>query len=472
MILQKLKTFFESKLSVAILFALFFVFNILDLFYINLILASLFILFTFVFCDDVTNFFAPILVISFLIKPVGFKEYYLWYFICALVVLIAFVAFIIKRIIKKDCSIKKGKMFWPLMICFFAFLIGGIIGHFKAINSLYVLGICFVLYVCYFIAVNFCKNLKDKMFFILLLSGILIYLCFVVSCIKTGDFISAVLFRYVTVVGAQNINVASLFILLGMVASFYMAEKFKKFDYLFYALAVVMCASVVTTFCRGSIFIAIIAFLALTIILFIKSKHKWQLGIITIAVVAILGISILAGNNLINGVIDTLITKIKTGSDGREELWPWCFNKFKQNWAFGIGFISEEPVPTVASNMVLAHNTILQWLTSLGVFGSLLISVFYYGKYKQLFKGVNKNRFFVVFLILVIAVSGVFDQAAAMDIFTNIVVLIMLATVEEENQQPSVAEKIDAVDSVLESEQKIVDAKETKNDATEKKKQI
>ena len=70
--------------------------------------------------------------------------------------------------------------------------------------------------------------------------------------------------------------------------------------------------------------------------------------------------------------------------NGRQILWPWCWNKFKENPLFGIGFVSkDDSVPTLVStdSIVLAHNSILQYLTSLGIIGTLMMGYFYFKKY-------------------------------------------------------------------------------------------
>ena len=83
---------------------------------------------------------------------------------------------------------------------------------------------------------------------------------------------------------------------------------------------------------------------------------------------------------------------------------------------------------------MLAHNTLLQWLTSLGIIGTLLMGFFYFSKYKLLFKGFKWTRFFEVFSIIMLASTGIIDQSITMDPFIFVIPYIYFAIIEEESK--------------------------------------
>ena len=76
-----------------------------------------------------------------------------------------------------------------------------------------------------------------------------------------------------------------------------------------------------------------------------------------------------------------------------------------------------------------AHNTVLQWAVSCGVFGLLCSVWFYFEKYKLIFLGFKENAYLSCFAIIV-AMSGMVDQAAAMDPFVYLLPLVILAAIE------------------------------------------
>ena len=126
--------------------------------------------------------------------------------------------------------------------------------------------------------------------------------------------------------------------------------------------------------------------------------------------------------------IDMIIAKIRRGLNGRDELWPWCVRRFLEYPALGYGFIASETVPTVRVNLVLAHNTLLQWLTSTGIIGTSLMVYFYIRKYKAVFSGARSvAKTFIILAVICVELTGMMDQAAAMDIFVFSLPVLLLA---------------------------------------------
>jgi len=132
-------------------------------------------------------------------------------------------------------------------------------------------------------------------------------------------------------------------------------------------------------------------------------------------------------------IASSFIGRFLTSGDlGRNEIWTYCWNLFVKNPVFGYGFVSNGPIPSLenANRVIMAHNTLLQYLCSLGIVGTLLMSFFIFKKYQLMFKNYNKNNMFLIVIVIVIALSGITDQGASMDIFVYLITVLILATIE------------------------------------------
>lgn len=298
--------------------------------------------------------------------------------------------------------------------------------------SLFAFGV--ITYILYWLAINCCNNLKNYLFKLSIYGAIAISVMIIISNSLSGDFIGTTVYDRNLWVGAQNINVAAVFLSLGVISCFGLGFR-TKYDFLYYALATALMLMLLFTYCRVMIAITIVMFIPMLIISIIKSPRKlnylWPTIVIVFAGVTIFIIF----KQQIFDIFHLLMLKTKTGANGRDILWPWCIEKFKEYPIFGYGFISKEYVPTIRNviNLILAHNTILQWLTSLGIVGSVLLIYFYYKKYQITFSKFSWNKLFLVFAIVTIALSGMVDQSATMDFFVVTYIYLLISSCEQEN---------------------------------------
>ncbi len=436
MILNKIKTAVQSKWAMPALFAfavIFWAINFVDL---TVIVFGVYVCFVFFFCDDIKPVFAPILFIHFFVEYIFYSvANWVVYGFSIGIVLISMIYFVTKKLVEnkklKTGLLKKGKLFWPIVIADIAYLLGGIIGHFDILNSIVVLGFCLVAYFFYWASINFCKDLKKYLLYLLLCGAIFISIQILFIHLSSTDIISSIRYRSYRI-GSQNINVAALFLAMGMIASFAIGYK-NKYDYLYFVLSAFLALMVFVTYSRMMILLTVITLIIFTIITFKNSKNK-QSFLITFTVLISI-ISLFCGVFIqdISILISSFISRFTGNIDlGRSEIWTWCFDKFLQNPIFGYGFVTAERIPTqeIETTVVMAHNTPLQFLTSLGIVGTVLISYFYFKKYQIMFKNFNKSNLFIVGIIILIELSGITDQAATMDIFVCIIAYLLLSAIE------------------------------------------
>ena len=318
-------------------------------------------------------------------------------------------------------------MFWGYVCMAVAFFLGGLIGSFDIVEKLAMVTIVIFGYIVYFIAINFCSNLRDFLLRVITFGALVIAVENLIQYIQAEDFLTAVIYRQFLTVGSQNINVASLYIAIGVVTSFGLGYKKRK-DFLYFVVAIFLELSVCLTFCRMNIALSGLAFVCLFLLSFAKSTNKIEYSIVvsTVAIIALIyekQVSILLGS---------FLSKFESGANGRELLWVWCWQEFLANPIFGIGFVAGDAIPGLSApfKLITAHNSVLQYLTSVGIVGTALMGYFYFLKYKVCIKKPLTDNKFLLIMIIFIELTGITDQAATMDVFILILVAITIGAIE------------------------------------------
>ncbi len=388
-----------------------------------------------IFAKNVNNIFALILYVSFFIKDI-YSEGTPWtfYVIIIAVALIVLIAFIIKTLIVKKGEIKKGSMFPAIIVSSIAFMLGGVVGRFNILNFIITFAFSLALFVVYFIANNCTKNLGKYLAYVFMVGAIFITAQICVVKLRNGDLFNGYPYDEVFKFSAQTLNTAAIYLLLGIIGLFYLGFK-KKYDIICFILSFVIVFGIFISCCRTVLAVTVPVMIAMFICMTIYSPKKYNFLWLFLAGVAVAIGVYLKFTAQIMDFIDMIVQKISRGLNGRETLWPWCIERFLEYPVFGYGFVADEFVPTIPSKtyIIMAHNTALQWLTSLGVLGTAFMSYFYIVKYKT-FGKFNSNKIFYLLAILSVELTGVFDQAAAMDFFTHLVPLLLISGMEEKSE--------------------------------------
>lgn len=434
MSIEKIKSALQSRLVVPYTFAIAFFFWLLNLS--SLVVCSMVLLVACILlvCDDVKNIFCPVVYAGFFIKDIVVSANWAVYVACAVVALAAFAIFTVRKIREKGKSLKLGKMFFPLLVFDVGFLLGGIVGNFKILAFAATFGLSAVMLLLYFIATNFTRDIDEYFAFLFICGAAFISLQICANDVIASGKSSAI-FSYEYVKGcwatAEGPNTSTLFLGLGAVSAMFFVLKGKN-GYLMIIPSCFYLFMICVICCRGMLLTMALVFPAEVIYVIIKSKEKRKI-LITFSVILLTVFAANAVTGDLSDVLGKMVTRFKQeGSSGRlgeGGIWHWCLGKFKAYPAFGYGFISKEPVPTIRFEtkfFILAHNTAIQWLTSIGVVGILLSVWFYVTKYMLVFKD-TVNSILLSALIAVIALSGVTEQAAAMDPFVFVLPLLLLA---------------------------------------------
>lgn len=400
------------------------------------IIVGLIILILFL-CEDVKNVVAIILYAPFYIKNIFYfpqEKLFTVAVIVAILALLVSAAFKIAKCYKNNLF-KRGEFYVALAVSTVAYLLGGITSSFSFERFLTVLMFCLASLLFYFLALNSTKDLARFMYKTFVWGALMVTLeLFIWNYINGG--INEIFTRYVSDVGAENINVAALFMLLGVCGAFGLGYR-TKYDGAFFVLAVYLVACIFISHSRMIIFLSVVTFVFFTILCFLDSPNKKAFAICFCSLFLVVFIA--AAANV--GKFIELITgfTVKEGLSGRDRLWAWCLKELVKHPIFGVGFIFEEGVPGLsgyASKYILAHNTVIQWLCSLGIFGTLLMLYYTFKKYQILSRSMNVE-FILRFTLIMIAVSGIVDQAAQMDPFILNITIVVIAALEnlERNEE-------------------------------------
>ncbi|MBQ3047189.1 MAG: O-antigen ligase family protein [Clostridia bacterium] len=400
------------------------------------IIVGLIILILFL-CEDVKNVVAIILYAPFYIKNIFYFPQEKLFTIAVVVAILALLVSATFKIAKcyKNNLFKRGEFYVALAVSTVAYLLGGIISNFSFERFITILMFCSASLLFYFLALNSTKDLARFMYKTFVWGALMVtFEIFIHNYMEGG--VSEIFSRYFIDVGAENVNVAALFILLGVCGAFGIGYR-TKYDGAFFVLAVYFVASIFITRSRMIIFLSCVTLAFFTVICFLDSPNKKSFTICFCGLLALVFITAAVNVHAFVEIFDGFSEK--NGLSGRDRLWKWCVQKFKEYPVFGIGFIFEDGAPSAnaeAARYVLAHNTVIQWLCSLGIFGTLLMLYYTFKKYQILSRSMNVE-FILRFTLIMIAVSGIVDQAAQMDPFILNITIVVIAALEnlERNEE-------------------------------------
>lgn len=430
--------------------------------HVSVILLCFFVALILVFCDDPKGILVVILPVEFFTRGIQSNEDYYYYGVAIGIGLIGILYYLIKQVFIKKKKVVKGKMFWAFVCITIACMLGGSVYHFSIMPKISIFGICFAVYFVYFFCINFTTNLKDFLRNCFIAFAVFAIVQLITLHIQSGDFLNSFTYKSVIWVGGTHINTAALYLVMGMLSMYWLAYEKKKFDYLYCLGGIGFLLATYFTYGRIALFIGGIFTIICFIIIFIKSPNK-VIFLVSFGVIVggVAVFAILRWDRFLHLISEYI--KIGFAGRGREVLWPWCIDRFMREPIFGIGFLTyNDPVPTIElNNVVIAHNTFLQFLTSTGIVGIILVSYFYVMKYRVLLNDFKGFDLFIFLISLAIAAVGMVDQSVTMDIF--LVIWILFIALAETQSKENMKENI-AVEGVEQEEKEKKQSRQQKKD--------
>ena len=368
-----------------------------------------------------------------MISSITGKTTWLAYGIAGLLFFSGIIIFVIKH---RKQPLRFGRMFWFIVLADVAFLLGGIFTHFNYLAFLVIIGTSIAVLFMYWVVVNFTGNITRFLArtflclsFIIIAEMWLSYLSF--------ESLSVAFSEKLLRIGLDEINTAAIYLPVGMMSALYLGCM-KKRDYLYFFIACFILLNVVFTFSRGGLLVAGIVFIIGTIYFVLKSQNK-KIMLSIVAGVILVGLVLTA--IFYEKILNTLSWYLQYGftGNGRERLWPWCFERFKEFPFMGYGFLSDthvvgfnEVLPGV--HVIYAHNTFIQILTVSGILGLLLSIPTYIQKYRIILSDFTIYKFFALLQVGGVELAGMFDSSPATHVVLLFTIWTIIASCENETE--------------------------------------
>lgn len=389
---------------------------------------AIFIL-TVLFSEDVKIIFCIVFYIPFFINDIVADPNWASYIGAIACAVVGLVCYLVSRIVLDGKNLKKGRMFYGFLAALLAFTVGGA-ARADLTPILVTWALFTATYVFYFIAVNAKEDLSKYLCYLFVVGSAVLIIQKVYNGFQNGGLISD---KNPMFYCAENVNTVALFIAFGAVGAFGLGVG-KKYDFLAIISMPIFLFGTIITRCRVAFGICALGVVAFSIMLIIFSPKKRYAIISIFAIVGVALLVCVLKREVLLEKVSHFLTKGKSGVSGRDELWEWCWQRFTEYPVLGFGMVSDTSVPWLRDvgslNLVLAHNTVIQWLTSLGIIGSAFISVFYFYKYYAVLNGFNKSKIWAFAGILLLALAGTLDQSPTMDYFTFLLPLVCVASTE------------------------------------------
>ena len=434
---KAIRWFFSSIFYIALIGTITLISNIYGMEILTLKLFTLFgLIIPFVFLDDLTPIIPPLFFGYITISRINndyntntsifnnlefINTLYLYFTIIFSLLLIRI---ILDFIIKKDRK-RNLRFIISLVLMSVSFVLGGALTEYYKSNTIYyslVLGGLFIIpYLVLMLTIDFTKLRVDYFAYLLLVFGIVltielahIYLSQGLENIFNGEVNKSFIY---TGWGIDN-NIGGA-LTLSTVSSAYLSIK-KRFGFLYLPFLFINLISVVFTLSRAAILTIILLFIISIVLIIIYSKRKRRLiNIITLLI--LVSLSILSYfifkkyiDKVVEPILNTLLKEdLDAISSGRLTIYKYGIDQFLNNKLFGVGFFSLEihSAPYLQTGFVPAryHNTIVQILSSSGLFGIITYLIHRVSTITPLFKKPKEEEIFIFLSILGLILSSLLD---------------------------------------------------------------
>ena len=335
----------------------------------------------FLFLNNIRFLLSPVLMFVFICSEKTFSTGYLntnFQLISSLILGLILVGFFIFFVVKNKLytnfsSIKSSKLLCGFLALSVAFLLNGFFdfGEYKSGNIIFAIGlvgaICLV-FVIFFIGLDYSKENVDYFIFVLYLTSILILFEALLMYIFDAVYVDGKLVKESIVLGWGMWNNLGGILTLLLPVHFYYAST-KKHGYIFYGTAIISYIFIVLSLSRSSLLVASLLFAICAILSIIKGDNRKTNLIITVSLVLIGIVGAIIFRNKISNILNDYINR-GFDDNGRFDMYKYGLNEFLSHPIFGSGFANGYKIDFGHGMPIYRyHNTIIQMLASCGAIG-------------------------------------------------------------------------------------------------------
>lgn len=368
--------------------------------------------------------------------------------IVVVLVLLSGVYYFLNNYQKDDRKIVNSKFFIAYVISIVAIALAGVGYPGQTVTKVMIavgvhlglLGLYCLLYKCSD------ENSKEEIAKSIVALGVVMVVEMLIFLVNSPD-IKVIITTKTLVLGWAITNSLACMLAVCIPLAFYLA-KGKRVQLPYMILGTLFYCAIFLTNCRSMILVGSVVYLATLVVSVIK-LNRWQ-ALLNIGVMAVIGI--IAVNNYFSEIFGQFIN-IGLDDNGREELFTYYLSQFKEHPVFGMGFFNDTEIQ--ADGMVRAHNTILQIVASMGIFGVICALYYYYARYISFFKNFTTFKLFAIISYIAMAGYGMFDCAIISSYKLIIVYLLMLAVELDSPYKPWATNLVQKVKLKFKNKEKI-----------------
>ena len=261
---------------------------------------------------------------------------------------------------------------------------------------------------------NNAKRLRNTVIGAILASSCIAFIQLLTLILSSETPLQAISSKYELNAGYGHPNYLANIISRSIPICIYLSVSNKRYSFLWLVAAYVCGIGIILTSSRATLLVAFIVSIVCLIYFFPKLDYKinWICTIVMLIGVTMVGLAVVYDK--LESLFSTLIN-MGFDSNGRIELWKTGMERFASHPIFGVGLDYDlggrEDLTNTSFTPYWYHNTFVQILCSLGIFGLITYGFYFYRQYKIF--AVSKNVTVKSLMFVIILMQGI----SMLDIF-------------------------------------------------------
>ncbi len=383
----------------------------------------------------------PLLFLVMCVMPTPEMPSYIWIEAIFGVIVVAAVVFHV--IYYKISEFKFGKLFFPLFLFAIAILLGGVGSRLPVTSTGTLMGFLLIALApmfIYLMALNYTDPERTTTsyiaktmvhFGVVSVLELIVFYCLHLDLVRAGD---------VPHLGWAISNSIATYLLITVPMCFYLyVKKDTKDAYVYLILGIIQYFAIFATTSRGGILFGTAEFIITGIVtIFALKGRKRKEYLFVVAGLVILGIAIFAAAYHRIVRIITHIFSDGMNDSGRFELYREAIACFFEYPIFGVGLGYIGKMVRGAFNSIgiyMFHNTILQYVASLGIVGLVAYAYYYFARIEIIFERWSLYSLYIIMIMIGFEGYSLLNTGTVQGYPTSIILVMLIACYEMDSKQ-------------------------------------